>query len=167
MSREETLGLLRERILAFAASRTERAAAEDLTQDVLVLLETKYSQVTELADLVPLSLQILRFKMAAHRRRESRRGERTSMSPEDVQLIDLAPGPEEQAARAELLERLTKAVPKLGERCRELLRLKLLGRSFAEIAEEMDAGSINTVYTWDLRCRKRLAELMGGKWEKR
>jgi RNA polymerase sigma-70 factor (ECF subfamily) len=26
-------------------------------------------------------------------------------------------------------------------------------------------GSINTVYTWDFRCRKNLLELMGGNWE--
>ena len=167
MSREETLKRLRERILAFAASRMERAAAEDLTQDVLMLLETKYGHVTDLSELIPLSMQVLRFKIASQRRRESRRGERTSTPLEELQFADLAPGPEEQAARAEMLERLKKAVPKLGERCRELLRLKLLGRTFAEIADEMEANSINTVYTWDLRCRKRLLELMGGRWEKR
>ena len=29
----------------------------------------------------------------------------------------------------------------------------------------MGAQSINTVYTWDFRCRKHLLELMGGDWE--
>jgi RNA polymerase sigma-70 factor (ECF subfamily) len=29
----------------------------------------------------------------------------------------------------------------------------------------MGAGSINTVYTWDFRCRQHLLELMGGSWE--
>ena len=29
-------------------------------------------------------------------------------------------------------------------------------------AEEM---GVDTIYTWDHRCRKRLLELMGGKWE--
>jgi ABC-type multidrug transport system ATPase subunit len=47
----------------------------------------------------------------------------------------------------------------------ERMRLKLEGRSFAEIQAEMKAGSINTVYTWDFRCRKQLLELLGGKWE--
>jgi RNA polymerase sigma-70 factor (ECF subfamily) len=167
MDRDEALALLRERIVAFAASRTGRTAAEDLAQDVLVVLEEKYREVTEPTELVPLAMQILRFRMASWRRRQQRRGEASAVSPEEIDLADPGPGPEAHAQRQELLDRLTHALPTMGERCRELFRLKLLGRSFAEIAEEMDAGSINTVYTWDLRCRKRLMQLVGGKWEKR
>jgi RNA polymerase sigma-70 factor (ECF subfamily) len=29
----------------------------------------------------------------------------------------------------------------------------------------MGAQSINTVYTWDHRCRQQLLDLMGGGWE--
>lgn len=29
----------------------------------------------------------------------------------------------------------------------------------------MNQTSINTIYTWDLRCRKQLLDLMGGSWE--
>ena len=54
----------------------------------------------------------------------------------------------------------------LPERCRQLLRLKLEGRTFAEIQRRLGAGAINTVYTWDHRCRQRLLELMGGDWER-
>ena len=50
-------------------------------------------------------------------------------------------------------------------RCRELLKLKLSGLSFPEIQKRMSAASINTIYTWDSRCRTRLLELMGGSWE--
>jgi RNA polymerase sigma-70 factor (ECF subfamily) len=46
-----------------------------------------------------------------------------------------------------------------------LIRLKLQGKSFAEIQEIMGAAALNTVYTWDHRCRKNLLELMGGDWE--
>jgi RNA polymerase sigma-70 factor (ECF subfamily) len=62
---------------------------------------------------------------------------------------------------------LTAAVGRLGERCRELIRLKLQGKSFPEIQKILGVGSINTVYTWDHRCRKHLLELMGGDWEPR
>jgi RNA polymerase sigma-70 factor (ECF subfamily) len=54
----------------------------------------------------------------------------------------------------------------MGERCRELFRLKLEGRSFPEIREKMGTKSINTIYTWDFRCRKELLERMGGSWER-
>jgi RNA polymerase sigma-70 factor (ECF subfamily) len=64
-----------------------------------------------------------------------------------------------------MLERLTQAVAQLGDRCRELLRLKLQGKNFGEIQKRMGAQSINTVYTWDYRCRQQLLDLMGGDWE--
>jgi RNA polymerase sigma-70 factor, ECF subfamily len=66
----------------------------------------------------------------------------------------------------ELIEQLARAMGQLGERCRRLMRLKLEGRTFAEIQKIMGAGTINTIYTWDHRCRQRLLELMGGDWRR-
>ena len=165
MSRDEILARLRERIVAFAASRIQRDQAEDLTQEVLVVLEQKYAEVTALDELLPLSLRIMRFKLAGFRRKQERHGIVDDIS--EMQLADSRPTPESQAEREELLRLLSQAIPKLGDRCREIFRLKLLGRSFAEIGEELGAASINTVYTWDARCRQKLLELMGGRWEKR
>ena len=68
-SREEILRKLRERIVGFAASRMQRDAAEDLAQEVLILLHEKYGDLERLEDLLPLSLKIVRFKMLAHRRK--------------------------------------------------------------------------------------------------
>jgi RNA polymerase sigma-70 factor, ECF subfamily len=165
MNRDEVLAQLRERIVAFAASRIGRDTAEDLAQEALILLEEKYAHVTELSELLPLSLQIVRFKMAGARRKSIRRGEFSQVPADELQLISASLTPEEQAQRQESVERLTAAVQKLGERCRELFRLKLLGRSFAEIQQHFGAASINTIYTWDARCRKNLLDLMGGRWD--
>ena len=164
MNRDEVLACLRERIVAFAASRMGRDIAEDLSQEVLIVLEEKYPQVTELPELLPLGLQIVRFKMAGARRKSLRRGELSQVPADDIQLASGALTPEEQVQRQESIERLVAAVQKLGERCRDLFRLKLLGRSFAEIQEHFGAASINTIYTWDARCRKNLLDLMGGRW---
>ena len=57
------------------------------------------------------------------------------------------------------------ALAQLGERCRDLFRWKLEGKNFPEIQTLMGQTSINTIYTWDLRCRKRLMALVGGSWE--
>lgn len=165
MHRDEVLARLRERIVAFAASRIQKDQAEDLAQEVLVVLEQKYGEVTALDELFPLSLKILRFKLAALHRKQERRG--ISEDVTEMQVADPRPTPESFAQREELLRLLSKAMPKLGERCREIFRLKLLGKSFAEIGEELGAASINTVYTWDARCRQKLLELLGGRWEKR
>jgi RNA polymerase sigma-70 factor (ECF subfamily) len=167
VDREEILVRLRERIVAFAASRIAGDIAEDLAQEVLMLLHEKYAHVERLEELLPLSLQILRFKMMAVHRKAERRGERGSISVDDVQLPDLGPDPGAYVERKEMLERLRRAMSGLCERCRQLMRLKLEGKSFLEIQKQMGAGSINTVYTWDFRCRKELMGLLGGSWEGR
>ncbi len=130
-----------------------------------MLLHEKYAHVERLEELLPLSLQILRFKMMAVYRKAERRGERGTISVDDLQLPDLGPGPGEYLERKEMVERLRRAMSGLCERCRELMRLKLEGKSFVEIQKQMRAGSINTVYTWDFRCRKELLNLLGGSWE--
>lgn len=164
MSRDETLRLLRERILAFAASRIGKDAAEDLAQEVLMLLHGKYAKVSELSELLPLSIRIMRFKIAGLRRKISRRGE-VGVPVDELNLAE----PQSLTThleRKEMGERLEAALRKMGSRCRDIFRMKLLGKTFAEIQAELGAASINTVYTWDARCRKRLLELMGGGWEK-
>jgi RNA polymerase sigma-70 factor (ECF subfamily) len=94
-----------------------------------------------------------------------RRGEFTAVPVDEAPLPDPQPDPEQQAGSRERVEQLQAALRGLGERCRQLLRLKLQGKKFAEIQAEMGAASINTIYTWDLRCRKQLLEAMGGDWE--
>jgi RNA polymerase sigma-70 factor, ECF subfamily len=166
VTREEILARLRERIVAFAASHISRDVAEDLAQEVLMLLHEKYAHLERPEDLLPLSLQIVRFKIMSLRRKTVRRGEYTQVSITDIPLPDLDSSPADAFERKEMLERLTRAVSQLGDRCRELVRLKLQGKTFPEIQEIMGAGALNTVYTWDHRCRKNLLGLMGGDWEK-
>jgi RNA polymerase sigma-70 factor, ECF subfamily len=165
VERDQILARLRERIVGFAASRLGRDVAEDLAQEVLMVLHRKYSHLTTPEDLLPLSLKIVRFKMVAHLRKSHRRGEDTQVSTDEAILADAAPSPLDQAERREMMERLARAVAAMGERCRELFRLKLEGKSFAEIREVMGVKSVNTVYTWDFRCRKELLDRMGGNWE--
>lgn len=66
----------------------------------------------------------------------------------------------EQAEARERVDRLEAALLQLGERCRQLFRLKLEGYSFPEIQKRLKVESMNTLYTWDFRCRKQLAEKM-------
>ena len=165
MERDHILSGLRERILAFATSRISRDHAEDLTQDVLSLLHEKYAHVTDLTELVPLAFQILRFKMLDAHRKALRRGEYNQASVEDLPLVDPADDPAVQLDQKQRVDRLMAALAKLGERCRELFKWKLEGKSFPEIQKLMGQSSVNTIYTWDLRCRKQLLVLMGGSWE--
>jgi RNA polymerase sigma-70 factor (ECF subfamily) len=165
VQREEVLAKLRERIVLFAASHISRDVAEDLAQEVLMLLHEKYAHLERPEDLLPLSLQIVRFKIMSLRRKAVRHGEYTQVSITDIQLPDLDSNPADYVERKEMLDRLSRAMGQLGDRCRDLIRLKLQGKNFPEIQKIMGAAAINTVYTWDHRCRKHLLELMGGSWE--
>ncbi len=163
VERNDILRKLRERIVAFAASRTQRDVAEDVAQEVLLVLEEKYAGLDRIEDLLPVSLQIARFKMTAGRRKVVRRGENTQVPVEDWPLSDGWDG-EADAARREQLDRIAAAVKTQGERCREMFRWKLEGWTFPEIQKKLGADSLNTVYTWDSRCRKQLLEKLGGGW---
>lgn len=165
VTRDEVLAQLRERIVRFAASHLGRETAEDLAQEALMLLHEKYAHLDRLEDLLPLSLQIVRYKMLSWKRKAVRHGEYTQVSIEDIPLPDLDASPADSLERREMVERLETALGQMGERCRELFRLKLEGRTFPEIQKILGVGAINTVYTWDHRCRKHLLELMGGDWE--
>ena len=162
---ESLLPRLRERIVAFAASRIARDVAEDLAQEVLVVLYEKYAHLDRVEDLLPLSLQIMRFKMVAAKRKSYRHGEHSQVSVDDMPLADREPSPEEAYERQQRLQRLGGAMKQLGERCRKIMGWKLEGKGFAEIQKLLGAESINTVYTWDFRCRKQLIELVGGSWD--
>lgn len=165
VDRSRILTALRERIVAFAASRVQRDVAEDLAQEVLMVLEEKYSRLGAAEELVPLSFQILRFKMRALARKSARRGEYKQVALDDLPLADPSPNPETAAERRQMQERLKQSLMRLEGRCRKLFQLKLQGRTFPEIQRILGASSVNTVYTWDFRCRKQLLKLMGGRWE--
>jgi len=158
MDRDQILSRLRERILRYAASKLSKDAAEDVAQEVLMVLHEKYPAVDRIEDLLPLSLEIARLKIWGARRKSVRRGETTSVSVDDLPLAGSLPDPLEQTERRRQLDNLEAALKQLGERCRELFRLKLEGYSFPEIQKRLKVESLNTLYTWDFRCRKQLGD---------
>ncbi len=163
--RDQILTSLRARLLAYARRHLLGEGAEDVAQEVLVVLHEKYPQVTELSELVPLSFQVLRYKMLEVRRKAVRRGEARQVPVEDPPLPDPGDDPETVAARRQRVDRLIAGLNRLGARCRDLFRWKLEGKTFAEIQALMGQRSINTIYTWDHRCRQQLLNVLDGSWE--
>ena len=176
VGRDQILEKLRERILRFAASRigsqgsAPGAAPEDIAQEVLMVLHEKYPDVEAMEELVPLAMEIARLKLMAARRKSARRGEYARVAvdatggddPEEgaLQIVSEQPGPEAQTEQRELVEQLERAMEQLSGRCRDLFRMKLEGLTFPEIRERLEVDSINTIYTWDFRCRKQMKEKM-------
>ena len=165
MDQDAILSKIRERMVAFATSRLSGEGAEDLAQEVLTVLHEKYAHITDLADLLPLSFQVLRFKMLDLHRKTFRRGEYNQAPIEDCPLPDQGDNPETLLARKQRVDLLTKSLKQLGQRCQDMFRWKLQGKTFPEIQRLMGQRSINTIYTWDARCRKQLLGIMGGSWE--
>ncbi len=162
--RPDVLDLLRRRLVRFGASRSSQDVAEDLAQETLLLLTTKYPKVTRLVELLPLSITIMRLKIRSHQRKAHRRGEDSAVAIEDVRLVDGTADPHELLAQRQALDRLKMALAQLGARCAELYRLKLEGKGFAEIGTLLGAASVNTVYSWEFRCRQHLRKLLDGPW---
>jgi RNA polymerase sigma-70 factor, ECF subfamily len=165
VERTEILDKLRERIVRFAASRLGTDLAEDLAQEVLLVLHEKYSTLDRIQDLVPVSLEIARLKIWAARRKMRRRGEDRQVPAAEVPLADPGSDPFDQAALHQRLKRIEAVLASMGERCRELFRLKLEGYTFPEIQQRLGVETLNTLYTWDFRCRKQMLARLGGDWE--
>lgn len=121
-----------------------------------MVIHEKYNHVTAMEELVPLAMQITRFKLTAAIRKAHRRGEDRAVDVDETPIADPQVDVVRQMEQNEMLGMLRAALPQLGERCREVFRLKLEGKGFAEIQREMGAQSINTVYTWEARCREEL-----------
>ena len=160
LSRDDAISRLRERIVGFAASRMGKEAAEDLAQETLLVLERRYRNVEREDEMVAVAFQILRFQIAGWRRKTVRRGEPWAVAVDDLPLADPNANPETLAVRQEFKERLLAALAELGDRCRTLLRMKLQDQSFEDIRRHFQVESINTIYTWDLRCRQQLKTLL-------
>ena len=172
LTREAALEKVRARILAAARRSLFPADAEDLTQDVLLVLSTKYTHVGAPEELVAVAAQIMRFKRAALWRKAARRRAAGAVplpspdedAPDPVEGVadEGAPDPERIAFDRERLRRLAEAAARLDGRCRELLRDKLEGSSFVEIAARL-GRPVNTVYSWDRRCHERLKKILGAR----
>jgi RNA polymerase sigma-70 factor (ECF subfamily) len=165
VERTEILDKLRERIVRFAASRLGTDLAEDLAQEVLLVLHEKYSTLDRIEDLMPVSLEIARLKIWAARRKIRRRGEDRQVPAAELPLADPGSDPFERAALHQRLKRIEAVLAGMDERCRELFRLKLEGYTFPEIQQRLGVQTLNTLYTWDFRCRKQILARLGGDWE--
>lgn len=172
LTRDAALEKVRARILSAARRDLSPADADDLTQEALLLLTTKYAHVEAPEELVALGVKILRFKRTALWRKRKRRREAGDVSPpapaEDGtdpldNVGDGAPDPEARAQDRQRGRLLAEAAAQLPGRCRELLRRKLDGESFVEIAARL-GRPVNTVYSWDRRCHQRLKKLLGARW---
>ena len=157
---------LRERIRGFATSRIGSDRAEDVAQETLLVLMDKYDSVANLTELLRIAFKVARFKIGNLIRLEQRRRtEGLEAKQWDGLPAPTLGGPEDQAVRSQMSDQLAGSVALMSGRCREIFRMKLQGHGFEVIAERLGAASVNTVYVWDHRCRKKLRGILRRRFQ--
>lgn len=168
MDREQLYEQVHARILRWATSKVGGGRAADLAQDVMLELTRKYAHIDDLENLVPVAVQILKFKSWGDIRRRYRRKEDQQLQVEDVLLEFEGPSPEQWVLKRELRDLLPVAIRQLSAACRELIRLQLEDHSLKEIIDHFGVPS-GTVYARSSRCRdalrKELQKLLGQQEE--
>lgn len=159
-TRDQILSEIRERIFRYLSSKggLDREQAEDVAQETVMLLMTKYKAVEGRGDLVPLSVTISRYLSMS-----GRRGFRGVDLPDFLEPIDLAPQPDDALGRKQMQRRVREAVHQLGAKCRELIELVLEEYTADEIREKMRSGSSNNYYVQKHRCLNQLLVILGGR----
>jgi RNA polymerase sigma factor (sigma-70 family) len=167
----QDLGTVRERILGFVLRkvvphRADFAQAEDIAQSCVIVLWEQYQDKRELGEMIRIAIGVARHKIAQfHRDRE--RAPDISDTAADRLEVRIGHNPHsgerifERAAAREETDRLLMAMVRLPDRCRELMRLKLIEqKSYQEM--RVITGISGNIYEMAKRCFRALLRNVGG-----
>ena len=142
------------------------AQAEDIAQSCVIVLWEHYPDKRELAEMIRIAIGTARHKLAQFHHDREKMPEISDAAADRVEFrIGHNPHSgeklfERMAAREET-DRLLLAMVKLPERCRELMRLKLIEqKSYAEIRGI--TGISGNIYEMARRCFRTLLRNVGG-----
>jgi RNA polymerase sigma factor (sigma-70 family) len=156
--RNQRFGTLRKRIVSSIARRFGYQRAEDMAQNVMLVLLRRYPDLKE-EDLARVA-----YKIKAKIGLEEITRRHPSQEPEHGwgDLTDDRPTPERSLIQREVAARLEAGIARLEKRCKELIRYRLSEMESKEIAQRLNV-TIDTLFVVEKRCRDRLKKLMLGK----
>ena len=149
---------LRETVIRFVLDQGgNRDDALDVFQETLVLFDRnlREGKFEGRSTLATYFVGIAKWKWLAQRRQQNRT---TELSPEHYD--GTVESPESEMLRAEHRSWLEAVLGKIGERCRELLRLYQLDYSMEEITKTMHYANADVAKKEAYRCRMRFRELL-------
>ena len=168
---QDNLKLVRERILGYVLRRLVPhaagfAQAEDIAQSCVVVLWEQYADKRELGEMMRIAVGVARHKIAQfHRDRDRMPG--ISDAAADRWEAEHPNNPHsgdrvfEQLSARQDLDRLLLGMLKLPDRCRELMRLKLIEqKGYSEIREA--TGINGNIYEMAKRCFQALLRNVAG-----
>ena len=134
----------------------DAALSEDLTSETFLEVLTSLAGFRGRSDIRTWLFTIARRRWIAHLRRKKRTPETETLS---LLLESPLPGPEEQALSREWTDRLARLIAREPPRTQSILRQRLEGRSFYEIAQTHDISE-NSARVIFFRARQRLKEAL-------
>ena len=149
---------LRETVIRLVLdSGGSRDDAMDVFQETLVLFDRnlREGRFEGRSALATYFVGIAKWRWLAVRRQ---RGRFTEYSAE--QHDELVESPEHETLKAEHRDWIEAALGKIGERCRQLLRLYQLDYSMEEIAQTMEYANADVAKKEAYRCRMRFRDLL-------
>ena len=137
---DEIIALYGTRIFNLALQFTrERAAAEDLTQDIFLRLFKNLAKYRGDVPLAAWTLRLSRNLCIDQYRSARRERESTFLPPEALDSVSSSSDPAADAQRRELLQQIDEILPELGEDMALVLTLRdLQGLSYSEISALLD-----------------------------
>jgi RNA polymerase sigma factor (sigma-70 family) len=128
------LARLRVRLAEYASYKGVGNRAEDVVQETLLVLWSKYPHLEDEIEITRVSYGICRLKIL-----EALRVRQSDPLPEDMPILDPRPGVEARLQESERGRRLRASIAQLCERCQHLFKLRLLEKSTREISALMRA----------------------------
>lgn len=155
--RDSVLEQVRGCVVRYVAGRNPEWA-DDIAQEVMLLIHVRYPHLEKTHDLLPLGITIARLKIYEFQRRRTRGG---AQFAEEFDAVDSnSPSVEEQLIRKSAAERLRHGIRQLGVGCQQLLQMFLEGKKTDEMRGILGLTD-SAYYTRLCRCRQRLSLIMG------
>ena len=160
---QQHLALIRARILGFILRRlvpreANRTDAEEIAQNCIIVLWEQYPDKRELSEMTAIAIGTARHKIAQFRRDRERLARALTAPMSTAPADDVF----EQVAARETLDHFLRAMLQLPQRCRELLRLKLVEqRDYADM--RLRLGITGNIYEMTKRCHHALIRILGGQ----
>lgn len=154
--------LFADRLLAYLMARVhDRATAEDLVEATFVELLQKGRTIHG----GPAAIKVWLFRAAHfnaldHVRKVRRRGDELRECFDDLDLVDAAPTPEDNAVSSDIAERVHAAMQQLSEEQRQVLLLRYLAGLTAPEAARVLGKSPGAIRSLQHRGERALARLL-------
>ncbi len=160
--RNDRFRILRERVWKFAASRVGTAGADDVASEAIGRLIRRYPNVTELEDMIPLTIKIATNVIYHAWRDKTKAARHESIDELDYRADHVSQ--EEHSHWRGLADRVIGILrsKRVKPRCMKLFQMIYEGYDFEQIRQQMGEQNKQVIFNWVFRCRKQIFDELGG-----